>query len=389
MLFENLAPKTNLTVVNVYHDDYDEYIGRENKKLGLKASIFHNPFIIGRDGTRDEVLELYRPYIKRKLDRGEIPIKKLLALQGKRVACYCAPNKRCHGHILDELISEYRHKVVHQKIIIKRNITLLVTGGRDYNNRYYLFKRLDELHKEYVIKLLVHGGATGADSLADEWAKERGVKVRAKKAQWRKYGKGAGHIRNREMHDKNRPDAVAAFPGNNGTANMVEIAEKAGTKVVYCDGEESRIIGEFVGPYRFLSNFYYSPLKISGIVYPTVEHAFQAAKTLDLDEKIKISEANKPGIAKRMGRQVALRKDWEEIKDKIMYKLVLAKFRKYGRLRKQLFATDNYVLVEGNVWHDNHFGDCLCPACENIPGKNKLGKIEVRVRKELRLEFAE
>jgi len=63
-------------------------------------------------------------------------------------------------------------------------------------------------------------------------------------------------------------------------------------------------ITSFNGKYEFLSNFYYSPVTYEGITYPTVEHAFQAAKTFDVTERRRISEMKTPGMAKRAGRRV-------------------------------------------------------------------------------------
>ena len=74
------------------------------------------------------------------------------------------------------------------------------------------------------------------------------------------------------------------------------------------------MINRFDGPYAFLSNFFFSPIEYEGITYPTVEHAFQAAKTLNPIERQAIADLPTPGAAKRAGRQVTLRKDWEDVK---------------------------------------------------------------------------
>jgi len=105
--------------------------------------------------------------------------------------------------------------------------TILVTGGRKFKKRSILYLALDELllqHKEVEI---IHGGATGADTLAGEWAYSRNMPVRIYLADWDSYGRAAGPIRNKEMLEDGKPDLVVAFPGGFGTNNMVEQALNA------------------------------------------------------------------------------------------------------------------------------------------------------------------
>ena len=82
--------------------------------------------------------------------------------------------------------------------------------------------------------------------------------------------------------------------------------------------------------------------------------------------------------AKRMGRRVELRVDWETVKERIMYEICLAKFTQHSELAQKLLKTGTKYLVEGNYWGDTEWGVC------NGKGKNKLGKILMRVREELR-----
>jgi hypothetical protein len=113
---------------------------------------------------------------------------------------------------------------------------VLVTGGRDYTDRDTAWKVLDALHKTQPITEIIHGAARGADTLADHWALAREVRRQlfpVSKEDWEKYGKSAGHRRNRLMHATCPPDLVLAFPGGPGTAGMVDIATKAGTPVVH------------------------------------------------------------------------------------------------------------------------------------------------------------
>ncbi len=115
-------------------------------------------------------------------------------------------------------------------------VILLVCGGRDYDDREHVFATLDRLNREIgPIGKVVHGAARGADSHADAWAKARGIDVKPYDADWKRYKRSAGPIRNREMLAKERPTHVAAFPGNDGTADMVKIARAAGVDVIEID----------------------------------------------------------------------------------------------------------------------------------------------------------
>lgn len=143
----------------------------------------------------------------------------------------------------------------------------------------------------------------------------------------------------------------------------------------------------FDGSYAFLSNFYESPFTWKSMKYPTVEHAFQAAKTMNPMDSMKIIRAETPGKAKRLGRKVSLRPDWEEVKERIMYECVYAKFHSSEGLMLALLGTGDEELVEGTSWHDNEWGNCSCPQCQSIEGKNKLGKILMRVREEIKEEL--
>ena len=145
------------------------------------------------------------------------------------------------------------------------------------------------------------------------------------------------------------------------------------------------MINKFEGEYNFLSNFYPSQITIDSVTYPTVEHAFQAAKTRSFLERIRISKLDTPGKAKSAGRKVELRSDWEKIKDQVMYNCLKEKF-KIKELKEKLLATGNEELIEGTTWHDNYWGNCSCEKCKNIEGKNMLGNILMRVREELRNE---
>lgn len=143
--------------------------------------------------------------------------------------------------------------------------------------------------------------------------------------------------------------------------------------------ECSILINKFSGDFAFLSNFFDSPFEHEGIVYPTNEHFFQAMKTLDRDKRVQIAAARTPGLAKRMGRTLHLRPDWEDIKEDIMLQGLRLKFSK-RRLKEMLLDTGDEELIEGNNWGDRFWGQC------NGEGLNVLGQLLMKVREELRNE---
>ena len=108
---------------------------------------------------------------------------------------------------------------------------VLACGGRDFEDRKTVYDYLDALHSKQSISELIEGGARGADTLAGEWADERGIQRRTFEANWKKYRAAAGPIRNKQMLDEGKPDLVVAFPGGKGTANMIGQAREAGVEV--------------------------------------------------------------------------------------------------------------------------------------------------------------
>ncbi len=142
----------------------------------------------------------------------------------------------------------------------------------------------------------------------------------------------------------------------------------------------------------FLSNFHRSFVMYEGQKYPTVEHAYQAAKVLSPRMREVIANAATPGTAKRIGQAVDLRKDWEDVKYDIMLTLLREKFD-IPELTARLDGTGDARLVEGNVWHDNVWGVCVCHKCKGTidpdtgvfhGGKNWLGLALEKVREENR-----
>jgi len=136
------------------------------------------------------------------------------------------------------------------------------------------------------------------------------------------------------------------------------------------------LINSFRDEYFFLSNFYPVAIWNAGIRYPSAEHAYQAAKTTKFEERRAIASLPKPAQAKRMGRKVTLRPDWDSVKLAVMKRIVARKFS-IPSLAKRLVATFPAELWEGNGWGDRYWGVC------NGVGANHLGKILMEVRREL------
>lgn len=140
------------------------------------------------------------------------------------------------------------------------------------------------------------------------------------------------------------------------------------------------MINSFTGDYYFLSNFYMAPVSYNGWDYTNNEAAFQAQKTKNRRLRFQLFSKASPSEAKAAGRKIDLRSDWEEVKDKVMYEIVLAKFTQNPDLKEKLLATGDEHLEEGNTWGDTTWGTV------NGIGENRLGKILMKVRKELQEE---
>lgn len=138
-----------------------------------------------------------------------------------------------------------------------------------------------------------------------------------------------------------------------------------------------RIYG-FFGPNDFLSNFHPSPIVLEGIRYPTVEHAFQAFKTLDVTKRREIAMLRSPGAAKRAGRRLALRPDWEQVKTGVMLACLREKYR-IGVFGALLLETGESELIEANTWGDRVWGVDRATGT----GENRLGRLLMQVRGEL------
>jgi ribA/ribD-fused uncharacterized protein len=140
---------------------------------------------------------------------------------------------------------------------------------------------------------------------------------------------------------------------------------------------DTKAIKGFFGNNHFLSNFYWSPVKYEGIVFPTAEHAFQAAKTTDIEKRHEIAVLISPDEAKKEGRKLLLRPGWENIKLKVMEDIVRIKFTTDDKIKQKLVDTKDSYLEETNYWGDTYWGVC------KEEGENHLGKILMKVRENL------
>ena len=152
-----------------------------------------------------------------------------------------------------------------------------------------------------------------------------------------------------------------------------------------------KMVHGFENEFQFLSNFAASDVLYDGHIYKTAEHAFQAAKATNEKDRAYVAEAPTPGEAKRRGRGINLRPDWDMVKDKVMLDIVRAKFKngdcRYRLMKALSEGWDGFC--EDNWWHDNYWGNCNCERCKEIEGQNHLGKILMQVANEIVTELRE
>lgn len=134
------------------------------------------------------------------------------------------------------------------------------------------------------------------------------------------------------------------------------------------------MINKFDGQHSFLSNFF-----IDTLPNLSVENRYQATKTEDPAQKQAILSASSPALAKKLGRKVTMRPDWNEIKYNVMWELLWRKFQ-VPFLKELLLSTKDEPLIEGNYWHDNYWGMCNCQKCINKQKYNHLGRLLMSLR---------
>ena len=145
----------------------------------------------------------------------------------------------------------------------------------------------------------------------------------------------------------------------------------------------------FNGQFTFLSNFATAPLKVNGMVFATVEHAYQAFKATNEDDRLLVQGQQTAGGAKKAGNAIEMNDTFLERRIEIMTKLLKAKFSltAHPTYANRLLETGTAYLVEGNNWHDNFWGDCICRECKDIIGENNLGLLLMKRRTQLKKEM--
>ncbi len=133
----------------------------------------------------------------------------------------------------------------------------------------------------------------------------------------------------------------------------------------------------------FLSNFWKCDIVMDGMTYPSVENAFQAAKTLSQRERESFLFCS-AAQSKKLGRSITLRPDWEDVKIPVMRVLLFQKFL-MNPLRDQLLFTEDAVLIEGNEWNDTFWGMCYAKDAGELVGRNVLGQLLMEVREHYRI----
>lgn len=178
-----------------------------------------------------------------------------------------------------------------------------------------------------------------------------------------------------------------------------------------------QVIDSFTGKYSFLSNFYMVPVEYKGIEYSNSEAAFQHSKCKEMtpDEQLAFILGLRPKIqnkvwsivdsdnlkpldtlfsvadpstAKRLGRLVPMREDWDTVKFSVMHDILYNKFTQNEDLKQLLLETNEAYLIEGNTWHDNIWGECRCDKCisnaNNHKNTNNLGKLLMKIRDDIK-----
>lgn len=148
------------------------------------------------------------------------------------------------------------------------------------------------------------------------------------------------------------------------------------------------VIDSFTGDYFFLSNFFYPcPTLYDFDVYPSSEHAYQAAKSKDPEVRNQIKGCATCREAKKMGRKIKLRPNWDAMKIDVMEKVLRSKFSTYGYRQADLLRTGSAELIEGNDWNDTFWG--MVKENGIWVGENHLGKLLMKIRDERRNEQQE
>lgn len=186
-------------------------------------------------------------------------------------------------------------------------------------------------------------------------------------------------LKNELNINSNYLDLFPRFMGQFNDNSMVDVQD-----IVSIDIYRNDYIDTFKKDNFYLSNFCQTPIFFSGQEWPGVEQIFQAAKALDEGRREEFRSLSAKE-AKKAGKKIPIRPDWDQVKYDVMLKACRLKFKQNEEFKQKLLSTDHKKLIEGNYWHDNIWGQCQCEKCKNIIGQNLLGKILMRIRAELRM----
>ena len=144
----------------------------------------------------------------------------------------------------------------------------------------------------------------------------------------------------------------------------------------YVVHDEKNIKGMF-GQYSYMSNYHLVPIIYEGVEYPSTENAYQAAKSLDPEIRKQFINIT-PSEAKKLGKKIPMRSDWDDVKYQVMLDICTYKFSNNSDLKEALLSTRDKYISEENHWNDTYWGVC------NGIGQNNLGKILMGIRENLR-----
>lgn len=206
------------TVVNLHKEEYDVYIGRPGKG---KIGDFGNPF---NSSDRESNINNFRKYFYQRISSDLEFKRKILQLKNKKLGCFCSP-KPCHGQIIADYLNNLKP------------IKLAVIGSRSFND----FDKMQKCLKSFVIKKIISGGATGADSLAKEYSIKFGIPIHEFLPNWNLHGKSAGFKRNIQIIDES-DEVIAFWDGKSkGTKHSIDYANsknKPITIVYFFDNDQ-------------------------------------------------------------------------------------------------------------------------------------------------------
>lgn len=260
--------------------------------------------------------------------------------------------------------------------------TLLISGGRDFDDVDFMVEKLGRIHDAYTVTKVITGGAKGVDEIGGLWADELDIELEEYKPDWDTHGKKAGMLRNGDMLDSAKPDGVICFPGGRGTDDMFRRAAKEAKKRCLDVWRIEKVLFRKEDPVHFfLSNFatdfdFVDPE--TGEWWMTSEHYYQACKTPVESERGEVQAAVSPFEAKKIGQNVNIFRDWDTRKIEAMRQAMRLKFCTGCKATEMLLDTGWDYLVEYAPW-----GDIFWGVDRNLQGENWLGKLLMERRDEL------